>query len=149
MEVNRIKVCEKMLLTPEGSWCILLDNAYHPWRFGAGREAVFGRLLLFVTAAPKTYVYIDGFNLYYGALRGTPFRWLDLGKLCELLLPGNDVQAIKYFTALVKSTPSALQQPVRQQTYLRALRTIPRCSVTLGIQRDPTGPGLSFKLLKS
>lgn len=80
----------------------------------------------------RTYVYIDGFNLYYGALRGTPFRWLDLGKLCDLLLPKNDVQAIKYFTALVKPRPGDLQQPVRQQAYLRALKSTPRCSVILG-----------------
>jgi hypothetical protein len=26
----------------------------------------------------RTVVYVDGFNLYYGALRGTPFKWLDL-----------------------------------------------------------------------
>ena len=30
-----------------------------------------------------TNVYIDGFNLYYRALKDTPFRWLDLRKLAE------------------------------------------------------------------
>jgi 6-hydroxy-3-succinoylpyridine 3-monooxygenase len=31
------------------------------------------------TAARKlrTIVYIDGYNLYYGAVRGTPWKWLD------------------------------------------------------------------------
>ena len=29
----------------------------------------------------KTNVYVDGFNLYYGALRGTAFRWLNLEEL--------------------------------------------------------------------
>jgi len=29
--------------------------------------------------ALKTNVYIDAFNLYYGFLRKTPYRWLDLG----------------------------------------------------------------------
>jgi hypothetical protein len=29
-------------------------------------------------AVLKTRVYIDGFNLYYGLLRGTPHKWLDL-----------------------------------------------------------------------
>ena len=29
------------------------------------------------SAAPKrTHVYVDGFNLYFGALRGTPYKWL-------------------------------------------------------------------------
>jgi hypothetical protein len=32
----------------------------------------------------KTIVYIDGFNLYYGAVKGTPYRWLNLS---DLFLP--------------------------------------------------------------
>lgn len=28
-----------------------------------------------------TTIYIDGFNLYYGALKGTPYKWLDIVKL--------------------------------------------------------------------
>ena len=38
-----------------------------------------------------TYVYIDGFNLYYGAVKGTPHRWLDLEALCRQLLPNEDI----------------------------------------------------------
>ena len=30
-----------------------------------------------------TNVYIDGFNLYYRALKDTPFRWLDLRELAD------------------------------------------------------------------
>ncbi len=26
----------------------------------------------------RTNVYVDAFNLYYGCLKGTPYRWLDL-----------------------------------------------------------------------
>jgi hypothetical protein len=26
----------------------------------------------------RVRVYVDGFNLYYRALRGTPYKWLDL-----------------------------------------------------------------------
>ena len=37
---------------------------------------------------PRTYVYIDGFNLYYGPVKGTSFKWLNVRQLCELLLPG-------------------------------------------------------------
>jgi hypothetical protein len=48
---------------------------------------------------PKTNVYIDGFNLYYGAVKGTPYRWLDLSALCHHMLPNDDIRAIKYFTA--------------------------------------------------
>jgi hypothetical protein len=31
----------------------------------------------------KTIVYVDGLNLYYAALRGTPFKWLDLYALFQ------------------------------------------------------------------
>jgi len=30
----------------------------------------------------RTNVYIDGFNLYNGSVRHTPFKWLDIGALC-------------------------------------------------------------------
>ena len=33
--------------------------------------------------------YVDGFTLYRGALRGTPFKWLDPVRLTTLLLPGD------------------------------------------------------------
>lgn len=79
-----------------------------------------------------TNVYIDGFNFYYGALRGTPHRWVNPLTLCQLLLPKNTIGEIKYFTALVSARPNDLDQPVRQQTYLRALATIPNISVHLG-----------------
>lgn len=80
----------------------------------------------------RTYVYVDAFNLYYGCLRKTPFRWLDLAELCRLLLPSNDVQRIKYFTAHVGARKGDASQPIRQQLYLRALATLPSVEVHLG-----------------
>lgn len=80
----------------------------------------------------RTIVYIDGFNLYYGALKRTPYRWLDLGALCARLLPRDTILAIKYYTATVRALPHDPQQPQRQQVYLRALRTIPNFSIHLG-----------------
>ena len=48
----------------------------------------------------RTNVYVDGFNLYYGALKRTPFKWIDLVKLAELLLPdGHRINRLRYFTA--------------------------------------------------
>ncbi len=47
----------------------------------------------------KTWVYVDGFNLYYGALKGTPHKWLDLSRMSVLLLPGYQITKIKYFAA--------------------------------------------------
>ena len=80
----------------------------------------------------KTNIYVDGFNLYYGCLRGTPYRWLDLAKLCSLLLPSHQVNRIRYFTAPVNSRPDNPFQHQRQLTYLRALGTIPNLSIHHG-----------------
>lgn len=74
----------------------------------------------------RTFVYIDGFNFYYGAVKNTPYKWLDFSKLCQHLLSPNQILKIKYFTARVKARPSDPRQPIRQQTYLRALQTIPK-----------------------
>jgi hypothetical protein len=77
----------------------------------------------------ETHVYIDGFNLYYGLLRGTPHKWLDLERFCDQLLPKNDVRKIYYFTAKVDARPHDPDQPTRQLAYLHALETFPRVEV--------------------
>jgi uncharacterized LabA/DUF88 family protein len=80
----------------------------------------------------KTNIYVDGFNLYYGALKGTSYRWLDIAKLCAIMLPRDQIVEIKYFTALVSPRPSNPDQATRQQTYLRALQTIPNLRIIYG-----------------
>lgn len=80
----------------------------------------------------KTIIYVDGFNLYYGALKNTPYRWLDLDRLCQLLLSKNQIVGIKYFTARVSARPHDPHQPTRQQAYLRALQTIPHLEIIYG-----------------
>jgi hypothetical protein len=80
----------------------------------------------------KTIVYVDGFNLYYGAVKGTAYKWLNIHKLCQLLLPKNQIVKIKYFTALVTARPTDMDQPNRQQIYLRALRSIPILEIIYG-----------------
>ena len=47
----------------------------------------------------RTYIYIDGFNFYYLALKYSSNKWLDFKTLFEKLLPKNDIIKIKYFTA--------------------------------------------------
>ena len=71
-----------------------------------------------------TFVYVDGFNLYYGAVKGTPYKWLNIRQLCELLLPKHKIVRVKYFTARVSARPGDPDQPIRQQTFLRALATL-------------------------
>jgi uncharacterized LabA/DUF88 family protein len=77
-------------------------------------------------------VYIDGFNLYYGAVKGTPYKWLDIGALCRIMLPQHQIYRIRYFTALVDSHPSDPDQRMRQELFLRALRTIPNLTIHYG-----------------
>ncbi|MCI0634876.1 MAG: NYN domain-containing protein [Actinobacteria bacterium] len=77
-------------------------------------------------------MYVDAFNLYYGSLKDSPYRWLDLGSLCRSLLPGHAIGQIRYFTAIVQSRPGDPSQQQRQQVYLRALRTIPGLTIHLG-----------------
>ena len=81
----------------------------------------------------RTFVYVDGFNLYFGALRHTPYRWLDVQRLCELTLAKhNRIERIKYFTAHITQRPRDAMQPARQQAYLRALKTLPNLDIILG-----------------
>ncbi len=80
----------------------------------------------------NTVVYIDGFNFYYGAVRKTPHKWLDIIQMCEKLLPRHQITKVKYFTARVSARPSDPDQPTRQQTYLRALNTFPRMEIIFG-----------------
>lgn len=81
---------------------------------------------------PTAIVYVDGFNLYRRCLDTTPYKWLNLQVLSELLLKDYDVIKVNYFTALVKNQPHDQQAPQRQQTYLRALRTLPTVEIHLG-----------------
>lgn len=79
-----------------------------------------------------TNVYVDGFNLYYGCVRGTPYRWLNLSKLCTLLLPGHCINRIRYFTSLITPEANRPERLQNQLTYIRALQTIPNLSVHYG-----------------
>jgi hypothetical protein len=103
-----------------------------PIPLGVGREAVAFAAASAFLSEMKTIVYVDGFNLYYGALRGTRYKWLDLQRLSQLLLPKNQIVGIKYFTAKVSARPNDPGQPTRQQTYLRALRTVSNLEIIFG-----------------
>jgi hypothetical protein len=52
--------------------------------------------------------------------------------MVQHLVKGADIQQIRYFTALVQARPGDPSQPERQQTYLRALQTIPHLTVHYG-----------------
>lgn len=84
----------------------------------------------------KINVYIDGFNFYYGAVKDTPYKWLNLREFCEQSLPGHTIHRIKYFTAQVNARPNDPHQPVRQQTYWQALETLDQFYIHKGTFRE-------------
>jgi len=99
----------------------------------AGREGrPKRRLSASWLGAVRTNFYVDGFNLYYGALKDTRLKWLDLAAFCRQAFRGYNVNRIRYFTARVRGTPSDPRKDMRQDTYLRALQTIPNLSIHFG-----------------
>ena len=79
----------------------------------------------------KTRIYIDGYNLYYGCLKGTPYKWLDLESLfSKFILPSSssssqllEVNGIKFFTADIIGRAARDPNSIRdQQAYHRALK---------------------------
>jgi len=80
----------------------------------------------------KTFLYIDGCNLYYSALKDTPLRWLDPVALASTAFPRNRIVTTKFFTAKVTPLPHDPRQPDRQQAYWRALRTLPALEIIEG-----------------
>lgn len=99
----------------------------------AGCEAPCKGASAYLEYTLRTYVYIDGFNLYYGALKAdSALRWLNVDALCRAYFPKLNIQAIKYFTAKITAKPGDPSQEQRQNFYLRALKTIPHLSIYYG-----------------
>lgn len=74
-------------------------------------------------ASLRTIVYVDGFNFYYGAVKGTPWKWLDPVALFKRVLGSqNDLVRLKYFTARVQPTAGDPAVHVRQDAYLSAIQ---------------------------
>lgn len=80
----------------------------------------------------RTTLYIDGFNLYYRALKDTRLKWLDIKRLAEqILATHNQITCVKYFTARVSGHRNP-NSPRDQQAYLDALSTIPEVEIIYG-----------------
>lgn len=83
----------------------------------------------------RTKIYIDGFNLFYGCLKGTPYKWLDLDKLFRNhILPSVNStinnqryefelieNGINFYTAKIIESISPIESVQAQQTYHNAL----------------------------
>lgn len=85
-------------------------------------------------AKKRTTVYVDGFNLYYGCLKNTSFKWLDLKALfANLLDSSHEIQKIKYYTAHISSRNGNNDSQLSQKYYLQALeKYIPELEIFYG-----------------
>jgi uncharacterized LabA/DUF88 family protein len=81
----------------------------------------------------RSVIYIDGFNFYYGVLKNSPYKWLNLQTYFERLRQDDDVQKIWYFTARVSGASAS-----RQNSYLDALLTLPKIEIKYGLFKDKT-----------
>lgn len=103
-----------------------------------GRKATVERLWLLLCydrPMKKVYVYVDSFNLYYGALKPNPkYKWLNIEKLILSLLPDKNysIEKIKFCTARVSASDFDLDKPVRQDIYFRALSTLKKLEFIWG-----------------
>jgi NYN domain len=80
----------------------------------------------------RTIVYIDGFNLYYRALKGTRHKWLNLEALSRASLPAKQkIVRINYYTARVSGRIDP-DGPRSQHAYLRAIATRPLVEIHYG-----------------
>jgi hypothetical protein len=96
----------------------------------------------------RTAVYIDGYNLYYGRLRRSVYKWLDVVSLSEHIIhiqnPRSSIDAVKLFTAPALATfaTHGENSVLAQQGYHRALKQLypSRMCLTLGTHSyDKTG----------
>lgn len=70
----------------------------------------------------KAIVYIDGYNLYYGSLKKSTDKWLDIQAFSRLITPKKyDLIKVRYFTAKVKPSSNKPSAATDQDVYLRAI----------------------------
>ena len=76
----------------------------------------------------QTAIFVDGYNLYYGLLAGTAYKWLDLKSLLTHILhvqdPSSSLNSVDFFTSGVKPNlaTNGITSLHSQNTYIRALK---------------------------
>lgn len=87
---------------------------------------------------PRVYAYIDGFNLFYGALKHPDrkkYRWLDVEKLIKNVYTPTQkygIEKINFYTARIVPHSRTDDAPKNQQIYFNALKVIPNLHIILG-----------------
>lgn len=82
----------------------------------------------------RTIAYIDGYNLYYGLLRKSQYKWLDVYALFrdQALNQSSDLVEVRYYTApMLGKMSDDLESPIRQRRCLQALRKMHPIGLTL------------------
>ena len=72
----------------------------------------------------RSIIYIDGFNLYYGAVKNMPWKWLGIERYFSSFLPYDEIQIIKYFTAKMLGSYKA-----NQGAYIKVLLTLNKVQI--------------------
>jgi uncharacterized LabA/DUF88 family protein len=80
----------------------------------------------------QTIAYIDAFNLYFGALKPSGCKWLNLESWLDNQFPKNAITRIKYFTARVKPFEGDSGSCQRQDAYLAAISSLSRVDIIEG-----------------
>lgn len=115
---------------------------YHAGRF-AGQQQAPGLgsgplLFLELQKMIRTHLYVDGFNLFGGCLKKSPpgYRWLDIKLLAENTLSksyDNVIEAVNYYTAIIRADGNGDTSPDRQKLYIKALEAhVPGFNVYYG-----------------
>lgn len=91
----------------------------------------------------RTAFFIDGYNLFYGLLANTPYKWLDLPALLTHITaienPKSKTVEIYYFSSPVKPELASrgTQSKEAQDSYIRALKA---CGVSVTMGRHTLEP---------
>ena len=91
----------------------------------------------------RTAFFIDGYNLFYGLLANTPYKWLDLPALLTHITtienPKSKTAKIYYFSSPVKPELASrgTQSKEAQDSYIRALKA---CGVSVTMGRHTLEP---------
>jgi uncharacterized LabA/DUF88 family protein len=81
----------------------------------------------------RTTIYVDEFNLYYGCLKNTNYKWLNLEVLFSNILEDHhSIDRICYFTARFKEYSNDLNAHLLQMAYLNVLESLPNLEVIYG-----------------
>lgn len=73
----------------------------------------------------RTAFFVDGYNVFYGLLAGTPYKWLNLAQLLTHIAhvenPQSSLASVDYFTSSVKpELASAESFPKRLKIHMSA-----------------------------